>query len=149
MNRWHKWRALSRADRWLLLRAAAMLLQARSRLGSTGFRPEADRERVDLDSAGAPSRVARAQAVTRLVNMAAAGTPGSFTCLHRSLVTWRLLQRETIPCRLRLGAADASQGPFEAHAWVECDGIALGEQDLHLARYRPFGKAVIPTGWPP
>jgi len=78
--------------------------------------------------------------------MASSGMPGSFTCLHRSLVTWRLLQDEGIPCRLRLGAAEPQGGLFEGHAWVECGGVPLGEQDAHLARSSPFGRAVVPAG---
>ena len=148
MTRWHKWRALSWADRRLLLRAVLLLLQARARAQSTRFQPEATDDPAAGQAIGPdPSRVPRAQQVARLVSMASSGAPGAFTCLHRSLVTWRLLRQEGIPCRLRLGAAEPGEGPFEAHAWVECDGIPLGEQDAHLARYSPFGRAVIPVGW--
>ena len=147
MTRWDKWRALSWADRLLLLHAARLLLRARARLPSTEFRPEVDPDATGQGLALEPPGIARAQQVARLVSMASAGTPGSFTCLHRSMVTWRLLRQEGIPCRLRLGARDRGQEPFEAHAWVECYGVPLGEQDAHLARYSPFGRAVIPAGW--
>ena len=150
MTRWGKWRALSWADRWLLLRAAVLLVQARARAPSTRFQPEAAGDRA-VGHAAAPDAfpVARAQRGARLVSMASSGAPGAFTCLHRSLVTWRLLRREKIPCQLRLGAAEPGERPFEAHAWVECYGIPLGEQDAHLARYSPFSRSVVPIGWLP
>lgn len=147
MSRWRKWQALSWADRRLLLRAAVLLLQARARLQSTRFKPETGDDLAGNATAQGESRLPRAQQIARLVSMASSGAPGAFTCLHRSLVTWRLLRQEEIPCQLRLGAAEPGEGPFEAHAWVECDGIPLGEQDAHLARYSPFGRAVIPAGW--
>lgn len=148
MTRWDKWRALSWAERYLLLRAAVLLVRARARAQSTRFQPEAAVDpAADHSTTPDASRVARAQQVARLVGMASAGAPGAFTCLHRSLVTWRLLRQDGIPCHLRLGAAEPGGRPFEAHAWVECDGVPLGEQDAYLARYSPFGRAVIPAGW--
>jgi len=132
----------------LLLRAAVLLVQARARAQSTRFQPEAaDDPAAGQATAPDASRVARAQQIARLVSMASTGAPGAFTCLHRSVVTWRLLRQDGIPCHLRIGAAEPGESAFEAHAWVECDGIPLGEQDAHLARYSPFGKAVIPAGW--
>ena len=144
MNRWRKWTALSWADRWLLMCAALMLVQMKARLASTRFRPDPDPDVRNLGAAERESRLARAQNVARLVNMAAAASPASYTCLHRSLVTWYLLRWKGIPCRLRLGAADGGSEPFEAHAWVECDGIALSDRTEDLMRYRPFEGAVAP-----
>ncbi len=144
MTRWRKWRALSWADRGLLLRAAVMLLHAKLRLRSTHFRAEAGDDDVQEPHLQDESRVPRAQQVARLVGMASAGVPGAVTCLHRSLVTWRLLRQEGMPCRLRLGAADQSERSFEAHAWVECYGVALAERSEELKRYQPFSSAVVP-----
>ena len=56
-----------------------------------------------------------------------------------------LLRRKAIPCELRLGAR-ADSGPFGAHAWVQCAGIALNEDAANLAHYRSFGEAVVPVG---
>ena len=143
MNRWRKWRALPQADRLLLLRASVMLVRARATLSSTDFRPDPD------DCAGeawATERLDRARHVARLVGMAAAVTPVRVACLHRSVVLWSLLRQEGLPCRLRLGAGELREGPFEAHAWVECGGVALNEQETHLVRFRPFGGAVVPAG---
>lgn len=34
---------------------------------------------------------------------------------------------------------------FEAHAWVECGGVAVGEGHSSLVEYRPFATAVVPV----
>ena len=146
MSRWRKWRALSRADRLLLLRASMMLVRARATLSSTGFRPDPDE---CASAAWSTERLDRARQVAHLVGMAAAVTPVRVACLHRSVVLWSLLRQEGMPCRLRLGAGDLREGPFEAHAWVECGGVALDEQETHLVRFRPFGVAVVPVGRSP
>jgi hypothetical protein len=145
MTRWQKWRALSWADRRLLLRAAVMLAWARARLRAMGFRPESASAGAAPPDPPAAADLARAQAVARLVGMAAAVNPVTVACLHRSVVLWTLLRREGIPCQLRLGAGDTRSGPFEAHAWVECGGVAVNEQDTHLGRYTPFGAAIEPV----
>ena len=80
-----------------------------------------------------------------LVRIAVANSPVSLTCLHRSLALWWLLRGQGVLCDLRLGASTAD-GPFEAHAWVQCGGVALNERDAHLSRYSPLGEAVVPVG---
>jgi hypothetical protein len=144
MTRWQKWRTLSRDDRKVLLRAAVMLLDARARVSSTEFRPATSRAAAATSGADAALRLARAQSVARLVGMAAVALPGNFTCLHRSLVTWRLLEREGIPCQIQLGVARAGDGPFEAHAWVECQGVPLNEPSDPVDLYKAFDSPVIP-----
>lgn len=49
-------------------------------------------------------------------------------CLEESLVLWYLLQRERVPAALRIGVRK-SQGEFEAHAWVEYQGVTLNQGD--------------------
>lgn len=141
MSDWSKLRALSGADRRLLARASAMLAHTKLTLRYVGFRPDPGARSAD---ARAEASLGRAQAVARLVGIASARLPFRTACLHRSIVLWRLLRREGIPCALKLGAREGG-GPFEAHAWVECAGAALGENEPHLARYRPFSQAVAPV----
>ena len=145
MSRLRKWRSLSWADRRLVLQATGMLVRARFRLPSIDFRPEPALAADAGPASPEATMLPRAQAVARLVGMAAAVSPVAVACLHRSLVLWSLLRREGIPCRLRLGAAETGTGPFEAHAWVECAGVALNEPEAYLARYSPFGRAVVPV----
>jgi hypothetical protein len=143
MGDWRKLAGLSWADRRLLARAAAMLAHAKLALPSTGFGPDREAPAADSDIAVSPAMLSRAQAIARLVGVAASRVPFRVACLHRSIVLWRLLRRERIPCELRLGARTGA-GPFGAHAWVECGGVALGEDPAHLASYRPFDRAVVP-----
>jgi hypothetical protein len=58
-------------------------------------------------------------AVTRILVL----LPGDTRCLTRALVLTRLLARRGIRGKLVIGAR--SMPRFSAHAWVECDGIAV------------------------
>ena len=80
--------------------------------------PEAP-SRADA-SGSAVERAARlGRAVVRMLSL----LPGDTRCLVRSLVLTRLLARRGIPARLVIGARTAPA--FLAHAWVECDGVAV------------------------
>jgi hypothetical protein len=48
------------------------------------------------------------------------------SCLEHALVLWWLLRRHGIPAEVRIGGRK-EQGRFEAHAWVEIDGVPLGD----------------------
>jgi len=58
-------------------------------------------------------------AVTRTLTV----LPTDSRCLVQSLVLKRLLAARSIPSRLVIGAR--SDGPFMAHAWVECHSVAV------------------------
>jgi|SRR5271166_2939223 len=145
MSKWRQWHALARDDRRKLAQAAMLLVYARLRLPFIGFRADLDATQRAESTVLSAATLRRAQVVARLVGIAAGHSPVRVSCLHRSLVLWWLLRREGIPCELRLGA-HAGDGEFEAHAWVQCAGVALDQQPAQLARYRPFGEAVVPVG---
>jgi len=65
-------------------------------------------------------------------------------CLERSLTLWWLLGRRGIESQLRIGVRTAS-GQFEAHAWVERDGIALNDSNDVGQRFSPFDWAQVPV----
>jgi len=142
MSDWRRLAGLPWADRRLLARAAGMLAHAKLTLPSVDFRTAREAATVDADDSAAT--LARAQAIARLVGIASSRVPFRVACLHRSIVLWRLLRKEGIPCELKLGAR-RDAGPFEAHAWVECAGVALNEDAPSLSRYSPFGDAVVPV----
>lgn len=142
MSDWRKLAGLSWDDRRTLARAAAMLAHVKLTLPSVDFRTE--REAEPVGARVAEATLARARAVARLVGIASSRVPLRVACLHRSIVLWRLLRREGIPCELKLGAR-TDAGPFEAHAWVECAGVALNESEPTLARYSAFGEPVVPV----
>lgn len=85
-------------------------------------RPETDRRALD-----------RARAITRLVSAAARRTPWAGACLQRSLVLWGMLRRRGIDSAIRTGVRKVD-GQFRAHAWVQCQGEALGEGSQDLAQ---------------
>jgi hypothetical protein len=58
-------------------------------------------------------------AVTRTLTV----LPTDSRCLVQSLVLQRLLVARSIPSQVVIGAR--SDGPFMAHAWVECNSVAV------------------------
>jgi hypothetical protein len=62
---------------------------------------------------------------------------GHPTCLEQSLVLWYLLQTKNIPSNLRIGVRK-SPGKFEAHAWVEHNGVALNQTEEMHQHYAAF-----------
>ena len=63
------------------------------------------------------------------------------SCLEHALVLWWLLRRHGIPAEVRIGGRK-EQGRFEAHAWVEIDGVPLGDAN---GAYREFVPLDGPT----
>jgi hypothetical protein len=58
-------------------------------------------------------------------------------CLHRALVLHRWLRREGLPSELRIGVRKVD-GALLAHAWVELDGEAVGDQPAAVAAFAPL-----------
>lgn len=129
MNSWRRWRALSAAQRWLLVEAGILLLGAKVALPLVRIEPERGTP-VDVDN---ETREA-ARAIARMVAIASARAPFRVTCLHRTLVLRRLLRARGVPCALRLGVR-SWDGAFEAHAWVELAGVPLNDDEAHVARF--------------
>ena len=49
-------------------------------------------------------------------------------CLNKALVLYTLLTRRDFEAQLLIGAAKATSGQLEAHAWLQCQGqILLGQ----------------------
>lgn len=122
--------ALSRPDRWLLLHAwfavsvvgVALKVASFQRVHSILRRcaPRADRHAKQQRASASVLQVAH------LVAVAARHTFLPNSCLHRSLALWWLLERRGFASRLEFGARKRN-GAFEAHAWVEHDGVAVLE----------------------
>ena len=138
-------RALSWSDRWTLAQAAFAVMAIGLILRVISLRrvhgmlrrlaPKADRQR-----ASAPSGAARPLEVAGLVSMASRHTPLANTCLHRSLALWWMLRRRGFNSAVQFGARKRD-GRFEAHAWVEHEGIVISE-DAQVLDY-------IPMPWEP
>jgi hypothetical protein len=75
----------------------------------------------------------RARAVSRRVARVAAWMPGRPRCLARALLIQMLLRRRGIAAEVALGVAHGQ--PFEAHAWVEVDGVPVSDDADVIGRY--------------
>jgi histidinol dehydrogenase len=86
----------------------------------------------------AQGRAARDQAkivigdVVTAVDRAGRYVPGG-TCLSKSLALAWMLRGRGIAAAVRIGVKSA--GRFEAHAWVECDGVAIPDPSGVEARF--------------
>jgi hypothetical protein len=81
----------------------------------------------------------RVALTSRMVRAAASYSPISSTCLERSLTLWWLLARQGIAAQLRIGVRKDGE-KFAAHAWVEHEGVAVGEpEDTHV-HYAAFAE---------
>jgi hypothetical protein len=83
-----------------------------------------------------------AEMICRMVSAAERYTPGRSTCLEESLVLWFLLRERDIRATLRIGVRKDDE-QFEAHAWVEREGIALNQHEEQHRHYAPFADDLI------
>ena len=135
-----QWLELGPGDRWRLLGLMAALPVVSAMLALFGF--VRTRRLLESASGNAGRRVAgdeelrAAQAAAWLTNIAGRRGAVTATCLRQSLLLYWLLRRRGLAPEIRLGVRKEDQ-KFDAHAWVELHGIALGETELvHL----PFSR---------
>ena len=74
-------------------------------------------------------------AVCRRLAMTAVFYPGRARCLEQSLALYVLLRRRGVPAELKLGVQPY---PFNAHAWVELQGVALNEEPETIQQFVPL-----------
>jgi len=87
----------------------------------------------------------RIQRTVGMVCLAARHALGAPTCLPQSLACWWLLRRQGIDSDLRIGTRKEN-GQFEAHAWVEYQGLVLNDRSDVQQRFTPFAEAIEPFG---
>jgi hypothetical protein len=87
------------------------------------------------------------QMTCRMVRAAEHYSPGQSTCLEQALLLWYLLQTQGIPATVKIGVRKQSD-KFEAHAWVEQNGLALNQLDEQHHHYAAFDSE-LPTSSPP
>jgi len=135
--------ALPRAAKRDFVQAALLMPLIRVSLRLRGFRAtqESLQSRVGGGAAGLSEASAadETKQVCRMVVAAARYSPISSTCLERSLTLWWLLARRGIATQLRIGARKSGD-KFEAHAWVERNGEAIGEPEGTHLHYGAFAK---------
>jgi hypothetical protein len=132
---WRKWRSLPFAEKWLTIQALCALPLVWLSLRLFGFGRTTQR----LQHTVAPSptdTISPAQCVA-VVQRAARLLPGQFTCLPRSLTLAWLLQRHGHAAIVRLGVR-RENALLQAHAWVEIDGVPVGDSAEFIAQFQPF-----------
>ena len=86
-----------------------------------------------IDDNHSVRQLPQAAEVGQLVN--AVASRFRMSCLDRSVALWWLLQRQSAPAALYLAAPLEKQAQFEAHAWVECNGIVVNDAPQVRSRY--------------
>jgi hypothetical protein len=142
-----RFKALEPTARGLFARAAVLLPFISLSLRLRGFRATQSslQRRLPKSVSNLFDQSCRTQAdatalTARMVRSAAHRTWGSPACLEQSLALWWLLGRQGIASSVRIGTRKTEQ-KFEAHAWVECDGIALNEPEDAHKNYAAFDEA--------
>ena len=143
MQRWHRFRRLSGFERGIVLEATVGLPVAWLGVRLLGFqickrafaKPHIDALRNSESSVVDALDVAR-----RIAQLETATAESLFfrtNCLERSLVLCRMLRRRGMKADLRIGGRKKANR-FEAHAWVELDGIGLDGGAAEHLRFVPF-----------
>jgi hypothetical protein len=145
-----KYLRASRQERWLLLEALVLLPVTSVALWVVGFRrwqaflarrtPHAGPRQQNPEQTLDLARLA----VTS-VKKVSRFSPWPASCLQQSLTLGWLLRRRGIDSQLRIGVRK-EDGRFEAHAWVEHQGVVLYDPGLNSERFVPFERAIAPVG---
>jgi hypothetical protein len=143
-SRLRRFNALPRPAKAIFLRAALLFPAITVSLRLRGFRATQGWLQSCLGTSPAARLAPGAasseiQMVSQMVLAAARHSFLKATCLERSLALWWLLARHGVATQLRIGVRKAGE-KFEAHAWVERDGAAIGEPETTHLHYAAFDK---------
>jgi hypothetical protein len=132
-RRFARWLELKSGERWLLLGLMIALPVIAALLRVFGL--VRTRHWLEWSSGNAATRNANsddlqsAERLARLTDIAGRRGALTATCLRQSLlIYWRLRRRGFAP-ELKIGVRK-EEAAFDAHAWVELSGIALGQTEL-------------------
>ena len=146
---WHRWSALSPAQRSLVVRAgfwlpvfslAVRVVPLRRIMQALGM------SQGSLDSPPAPANAdpARLADVARALTVIAGRTPWRSTCLAQALAGARLLHSTGLTATITLGVAKDGSGALKgdallAHAWLDHGNVTVtgGAQER---RFLPVGR---------
>jgi Transglutaminase-like superfamily len=150
-ERLRRFSALGRPTQKLFLRAMVLLPLVTLSLRWRGLQAtKAALQRFLSDPKAEPDAVLTSERVAltaRIVNAVDRHGLVHPSCLAKSLALWWLLGRQGISSHLRIGIRKENE-KFEAHAWVERDGVALNEPDERHHHYAAFDAAFssLPPG---
>jgi len=143
-ERLRRFSALESPARVLFLRAAALLPLVSLSLRLRGFRKTQAFLQKFRSLPGNPadtSASSSADLTVRMVRAAVRNSLGHPTCLDESMTLWWLLERQGIGSELRVGVRKDGE-KFEAHAWVEREGLALNEPESKHKHFAAFDAAL-------
>jgi Transglutaminase-like superfamily len=147
-ERLQRFSLLNAEARGIFLRAAVLLPVISVSLKMRGFRttqkfvlrfPPLAHQASSRGSSDIRRDSERTQLTARMVNAAVRHAWRASTCLEKSLALFWLLRRQGIPSELRIGSRKLD-GRFEAHAWVEREGVALNEPQQQHRHYATFDE---------
>ena len=134
-----RWRAMNARQRWQCMVALWQLPLIRLSLRLFGFRKTqrmwADVALSQPGPCDPEQRIRLAHATADAIALAARRRWVRANCLPQSLLLVRMLRRHGIHPVLRLGARQSEAIGFEAHAWVELDGVEIGAGSLGHAPF--------------
>jgi hypothetical protein len=131
--------SLSRAEHGVL--ACALMLLPLAALGLKTIGLRRTHRLLARTRRPVPRRVLAPQRVARLVEIAARRGPFRAKCLPTSLTLQALLAANGTASELRIGVRKRGT-KFEAHAWIEHDGLALMEPEGVHERFSSFNCAI-------
>jgi Transglutaminase-like superfamily len=135
-----RYRQLDPESRKLFWRAVMLLHVVSRSLHTRGFQRTKQELARQLAGTTPVTHGAAGETLQKTCRMVRAGAHyglGHPTCLEQSLVLWYLLQERNISASLRIGVRKSAE-KFEAHAWVEHDGIALNQSEEVHQHYAAF-----------
>jgi hypothetical protein len=136
---WSRWRQLPRAERRTLVAFALALPLIDIGIRAFGLKRTQNglswlaRKTVLRPCSG--DDLVNANRLAELANIA--GTHGIYhiSCLRQAVLVQHRLRRQGLPVKLRIGARKIIDSAVEAHAWVELEGVALGQRDLGYSAF--------------
>lgn len=139
-----RWHSLDARSRWRLMGSAAAVRLVHLLLALCGY--ARTKRLIEYCSRhprphnASPSEIADAKKMAILSVIAGRRGPFETSCLRRSLFLYGWLRRRGLRPRLQLGVPPSiAEGKrFEAHAWVELEGVRLLNSD---AGYQPFAPS--------
>ncbi|MGH9841776.1 MAG: lasso peptide biosynthesis B2 protein [Blastocatellia bacterium] len=139
-SRLRKFGALSWAEKLVFLRACVTLPLIAIVLWRAGL-ARCQRWITGVSAKGAETpALDRALKTARLINAAAHHGIYRANCLERSLALAFELRRNGIESQLRIGVS--SGNGFQAHAWIEMDGVVLNDSPFVAGEYKPFAETI-------
>lgn len=148
MRAWKRFWKLARRDRVALLEVTVVIVASRVGLRIAGYRRwKSLLSRFsfpNINSSHAPeTQFVRFESPRHLGRVADSVARNLFfrpSCLERSLGLWWVLRRRGFEARLRIGGRKIG-ARFEAHAWVECAGVSLGDAGDEQDQFSIFGDS--------